>query len=67
MDRRTGERSGARREIKAPMLINLVMDASTVKALDRKAAALSKKHGFQVSRSAIIREICENYINVTGG
>ena len=59
--------TGTPRYLKAPVMITMYMEAHILHGLDRKAKALSKKHGFQVSRSAIIREICENYINVTGG
>jgi hypothetical protein len=60
------QRPGRKRKLQAPVQINIILDANTVKALDRQAVALSKKYGFNIFRGEIIREVLENYLKVAG-
>ncbi len=52
------------RKLNAPVLINFLVEAATLAQLDRQAAALTKKHGFKVYRSDLIREVLKNYLDV---
>ncbi len=52
------------RKLTAPVLVNLLLEANTIVQLDRQAAALTKKHGFKVYRSDLIREVLKNYLDV---
>ena len=60
----SGERN---RKMQAPVLTSLMMEKAMIHQLDRQVALLSKKHGFKVSRADLIRNVLENYIQVTGG
>lgn len=55
-----------RRKLEAPILVNLQMDANMIVKLDRQAAALTKKTGYKVYRSDVIREVLHNYLEVSG-
>ncbi len=57
---------GPKRKMEVPVMINMLLEASTIKKLDRQANALTKKHGFTVYRSDLIREVVDNYLNVSG-
>ena len=57
---------GPKKKIQVPVLINMLLEASTIKQLDRQANALTKKHGFTVYRSDLIREVLTNYLDVAG-
>jgi len=57
---------GAPKKMAAPILINLLMNANDVVRLDRQAHALTKKHGFKVYRSDIMREVLSNYLDTNG-
>ena len=54
------------RKLTAPVLVNLLIEANTIADLDRQAAALTKKNGFKVYRSDLIRGILVNYLEVSG-
>ena len=58
--------NGAPRKLEVPVLVNLMIEAKTLKGVDRQAKALSKKHGFRIYRADIIREVLENYLKVSG-
>ncbi len=51
------------RKLTAPVLVNLLLEANTIVQLDRQAAALTKKHGFKVYCSDLIREVLKDYLN----
>ena len=57
---------GPKKKMQVPVMINMLLEASTIKQLDRQANALTKKNGFMVYRSDLIREIIINYLNVAG-
>ncbi len=54
------------RKMEAPRLFSMLIEINTLKALDRQVNALSKQHGFRISRSDLIREVINNYLNVAG-
>ncbi len=54
------------RKLAAPVLVNLLLEANTIVQLDRQAAALSKRSGFRVYRSELIRAVLEQYLKEAG-
>jgi len=54
------------RKLTAPVLVNLLLEANTIVQLDRQAQALSKKTGFKVYRSDVIREVLRDYLDKQG-
>ena len=54
------------RKLTAPVLVNLLLEANTIVQLDRQAQALSKKTGFKVYRSDVIREVLRDYLDRQG-
>lgn len=60
------KRRGNRKRMEAPVTINVILEANSIVQLDRQAIALTKKHGFTISRGELIREIITNYLDVSG-
>ena len=54
------------RKLTAPVLVNLLLEANAIVQLDRQAQALSKKTGFKVYRSDVIREVLRDYLDKQG-
>ena len=54
------------RKLTAPVLVNFLLETNTIVQLDRQAQALSKKTGFKIYRSDVIREVLRDYLDSQG-
>ncbi len=58
---------GAKRTMKVPEQLHVMLDRADHLRLRQRADALSKKYGFNVSKSALVRKIIQNYLSVSNG
>lgn len=53
------------RKMNEAVQVSMFMDRQLIAQLDRKAKMLSKKTGFHVSRSDLVRQVLDNYVAVS--